>query len=185
MSAGTTTHATTDNTLAHCPFLVLVDSQEKAPWSFANIRARSFIDGKRRMYAEIPTTTVYLGVGQGDYSIDGFRGRVSIERKSLEDCHGTLLGWKQRRDRFQRELSNLADMDAAAVVVEASLGQVLAAAPTWGEKTAAENRNALLGTIIAWQQRYRVPWVFCDDRRLAEIAAFRILEQFWHEHKHK
>lgn len=173
-----------DNTPATCPFTILVDSQEKAPWTFASIRARSFIDAKRRMYAEIPTTTLYLGVGQGDYSIEGLRGRIAIERKSLEDCHGTLLGWKQRRDRFQRELANLADMDAAAVIVEASLGQVLAAAPERGEKSAAENRNALLGTILSWQEEYRVPWIFADDRRLAEIAAFRILEKFWYEQKH-
>jgi hypothetical protein len=177
----TPTAMTTADTI-QAPFTILCDSQEKGPWTFAGIRARSFIDAKQRLYMP-QVEWHYLGVGMGDYSLRGFEGRVSIERKSLEDAHGTLLGWKNRRDRFKRELANLADMDSAAVVVEASLGEVLAEAPEWGKKTSAENRLALHGTILAWQQEYRVPWIFCDDRRLAEVTAFRLLERFWYMHR--
>jgi hypothetical protein len=164
------------------PFTILVDSQEKGPFRFDNIRARSFVDARQRIYTP-SVEWKYLGVGMGDYSIAGFEGRIAIERKALEDAHGTLLGWKQRRDRFKRELANLADMETAAVVVEASLDDVLAQAPEWGKKTAAENRLALLGTILAWQQEYRVPWHFCGSKELATIVAFRIMERFWYTHR--
>lgn len=165
-----------------CPFTILIDSQEKAPWPFSPpIRARSRVDARRRVYGEIQTRTEYLGVGQGDYTLAGdeYRGRIAIERKSVEDLQGTLLGFRQRRDRFCRELENLACMDCAAVICEGTIGQVLAQAPEYGSHSAAENRNILMGTILDWQQEYRVPWIFCDDRRLAELTAFRILEKFW------
>lgn len=164
------------------PFTILVDSQEKGPFRFDGIRARSFVDARQRIYKPA-VEWKYLGVGMGDYSLAGFEGRIAIERKSLEDAHGTLLGWKARRDRFKRELANLADMESAAVVIEASLGQVLAEAPEWGKKSAADNRTALYGTILAWQQEYRVPWIFCDDKELAALTAFRLLERFWYMHR--
>lgn len=178
------------------PFTVLVDRQEKAPWSFAGLRARSFIDPEQREY--VPNIIVrWLGIGLGDYSIDGYEGRVAIERKSPEDFAGTLLGWERqidtaaaraewdtrnsvhRRKRFKAELAKLAGMESAAVVIEASLGDCLANAPQWGKRTASENAKYLHATAIAWQQEFRVPWIFCDDRRLAELTAFRLLEKFW------
>lgn len=165
-----------------CPFTILIDRQEKAPWSFNGMRALSSTD-KDCEPLEVRTEFISLGAGNGDYSIAGLRDRVAVERKSCEDLHGTLLGWKARRGRFQRELDRLAFLDFAAVVVEASFGAVLASAPEYGEKTATENRKILLGTILHWQQRYRVPWIFCDDRRLAEITAFRFLEWAWTETK--
>lgn len=178
------------------PFTILQDSQEKAPWSFTGLRARSFIDSEQREY--VPNIIVRcLGIGVGDYSLDGYEGRVAIERKSPADFAGTLLGWERkidtpaaraewdtrnsidRRKRFKRELAKLAAMESAAVVVEASLGACLDSAPQWGKRTAAENAKYLLATALAWQQEFRVPWIFCDDRRLAEVAAFRLLEKFW------
>ena len=163
-----------------CPFTVLIDNQEKAPWPFTGMRALSATD-KDREPLEVRTEFISLGAGNGDYSIAGLMDRVAIERKSAADLCGTLLGWKDRRDRFQRELDRLACLDYAAVIVEASVGTVLAGAPEYGQKTATENRKILLGSVLHWQQRYRVPWLFCDDRRLAEIAAFRLLEWAWAE----
>ena len=180
------------------PFTLLVDRQEKTPWTFTGLRARSFIDPEQREY--IPQLVVRtLGIGMGDYSIDRYEGHVAIERKSMTDFQGTLLGWPidvsdprvvaewdsrrsaDRRGRFKRELANLARMESAAVVVEASLGECLENAPEWGKRTASENAKYLLATFLAWQQEFHVPWIFCDDRRLAEIAAFRLLEKFWHQ----
>jgi hypothetical protein len=34
-------------------------------------------------------------------------------------------------------------------------------------------------SLIAFQQDYRVPWIFSDSRRMAEIDAFRWLERWW------
>ena len=35
----------------------------------------------------------------GDYSIDGFEGRVHVERKSLQDVQATVLGWDSEYQR--------------------------------------------------------------------------------------
>ena len=110
---------------------------------------------------------------------------VLIERKSLDDAHGAFLGWGRRRERFELELENLASFDCAAVVVECSFATLISGAPSRGKKTRGENAKILHRQILAWQQDYRVPWHFCDDRRLAEITAFRILERFWKKRNHQ
>jgi hypothetical protein len=186
--------------LVRCPFTVLIDKAEKAPFSFCGLRARSFIDPSMRRYV-VHTERRYLGIGMGDYSLDGFQGRVAIERKSLEDFQGTLLGWPQdasdpavtadwdsrrqvhRRARFKSELRKLQAMECKAVVVEATLGQCLDLAPCWGVRSSSENRKYLFSTYMAWQQEFRVPWIFCDEREMAAVMCFRILEKFWHRHR--
>ena len=180
--------------LVRCPFVILVDIQEKAPFSFDGLRARSFIDRDQRVY--VPRTERrYLGVGRGDYSILGYEGRIGIERKSMADWQGTLLGWRHevgagdwtidvdRRARFKRELKTLTAMQCKAIVIEASLGECLAQAPAWGARDSETNAKYLFSTYLSWLEEYpAVPWVFADDRRMAEQAAFRIIEKFWARH---
>lgn len=162
---------------------------EQHPFSFKGVRAdvsdmntaqrRLFEDGQWDGSIEVQTKFRALGASNGDYSLEGFEGRCHLERKSMDDCHGTVLGWGDRRERFQRELANLSQMESAAVVIECSFGDLLAHAPEHGVKTAAENRKILFRQILSWQQRYRVPWIFCDSRSMAEIVAFRWLEKFF------
>jgi DNA excision repair protein ERCC-4 len=159
-----------------CPFTIVIDSQEKHPFTFTDLSADS--DREHRPLI-VPTIWRSLGTAMGDYSIDGYEDRCAIERKSLEDAHGTFLGWGERRARFEREIANLSQMECAAVVVESSFLEMVQRAPSRGKKSAQENAKILLRQVLAWQQDYRVPWVFCDGRRLAEIATFRILERFW------
>ena len=120
-----------------------------------------------------------LGESMGDYSIDGFEGLCHIERKSRDDAHGTFLGWGERRARFERELANLTDMECCAIVVECSMAELIQTVPARGKKSAQENAKIIFRQILAWQQDYRVPWLMADNRRMAEVATFRILERFW------
>jgi hypothetical protein len=184
--------------LVRCPWVILVDKAEKAPFNFSGLRARSFIDAEQREYV-IRTDRRYLGIGQGDYTIEGFEGRIAIERKSMADFQGTLLGWPvdsetvlasgsgrreiDRRGRFKSELRKLQAMEIKAVVVEATLGECLAGCPQWGVRTGPENAKYLFSTFLAWSQQFRVPWIFCDDREDAAVTAFRIMEQFWDRHR--
>ena len=177
------------------PFTVLIDTAEKTPYSFADIRARSFVDKSMRLY-EPQTRRQFLGVGYGDYSLDGFVGRCGIERKSMVDFQGTLLGWRHevdasgrdgvwqvdvdRRARFKRELKTLAGFECKAVIVEASLGDCLEHSPEWGKRDAATNRKYLASTYLSWIEEFpAVPWVFAADRRMAEVLTLRILEKYW------
>lgn len=185
-----------------CQFTILVDTAEQAPFTFQNIYADADRHG-RELVISPGVNLVRQCLGRhpnslGDYSLQGFVGRCHVERKSMDDAHGTILGFTKkvdgvpqsdfgRRERFERELANLANIEAGCVVVECSLGELLQSAPEYdlGRKTGRCNRKILSRSINAWLQDYGVPWLFCDDRRHAELATFRWLERFWKKHKPK
>lgn len=160
-----------------CPFTVLIDTGEQHPFSFAGLQA-----GASQAYRPIIVRTrrQALGPSHGDYSIDGFEGLIHIERKSMDDAHGTLLGWGERRDRFEATLGYLSQIEFGAVVVECTLGTLLANAPEHGKRSKVENRRSLNATYLAWLLKYpSVPWLFCDTRGLAETETYRLLERFY------
>lgn len=161
------------------PFTVLVDSAEGDPYTFENLSADSR-NGKRPLI--VPTLWTPLGrhpQSFGDYSIEGFVGQVGIERKSMEDCWSTVLGWGGRRQRFEVELENLSQMEAAAVVVESTLPELIERMPQYGVKTKEQNQKSFFRSVLAWQQDHRVQWVFAGSRQLAETFTFRFFERFW------
>lgn len=178
----TTTKTTSSSEPLVCPFVVLIDSAEQTPFAFEHIRADA-----NHGHREMIVRTEWRCLGRhprqlGDYSVDGFVGRVHVERKSVHDCQNTILGFSGSRDRFEQELANLAGIDAPLVVVEGSLQTVLA---TTNDHRTREHKviaKQLLRSILAFQQDYRVPWVFADSRRMAELIAFRWLERFWKKH---
>ena len=178
-----------------CPFTVLIDSQESQPYTFQNIVADADQDNRPVI---VPTRWLSLGRhpnSLGDYSLEGFTGRCHVERKSLEDCQGTVLGFASgyerdkdlvgRRERFKKELENLSAIEAGIVIVEATLPDCMKYMPSWGKRTSQENAKAFFRAVVSWNQRYKVNWVFCDSRRMAEIATFRYLEFFYKRHKHE
>jgi hypothetical protein len=160
------------------PFTVIVDSAEQDSFTFQGLRADA--DQQARPLI-VPTERRALGRhpdSLGDYSLDSGIGRCHVERKSMEDAHGTILGWDGRRDRFEVELENLARMEAGLVVVECSFADLLRHAPA-RKNPAAVNAKIIQRSILAWMRRYHVPWCFSDSRRMAEINTFRFLEG-WH-----
>jgi hypothetical protein len=159
-----------------CPFTVLVDSDEKQPFTFTGIRADA---NKQHRPLIIRTASKHLGNSHGDYSIEGLEGWVHIERKAESDVQGTVLGWGDRRDRFVRTLEYLAELPSSAVIVECTLLQAITSIRDTPNKTAKENQKIFYRQVVAWMDDYRVPWVFCDDRRFAEVTTFRWLERQW------
>jgi hypothetical protein len=178
------------------PFTILIDSAEEHAYTFEGLEADSD-RGNRPLI--VPYEWQCLGRhpdSLGDYAIKGHVGRCHVERKSMDDAHGTFLGWGRggkedengkrtgvtRRERFECELLNLSQIPHGHVVIECSFGDLVANAPEWGKRTAAENGKTLFRTILAWQHRYpTVQWHFCADRRFAEIVTFRIFERFWQD----
>lgn len=189
-----------------CPYTVLIDTREQTPWLFTGLHADAS-RGSRPLV--VPVQRQCLGNGLGDYSILGHEPnrvsgvavppgesgpgavpslavvpRLSIERKSIQDCIGTILGFGDgHRERFEKELANLAEIVAtggsACVIVEASLRDVLWSVEARGSKPADSLRKTLFRSIVAYQQDYPgVPWWFADDRRLAEVLAFRWIDRF-------
>lgn len=175
------------------PFTVLVDTAEGSPWTFDNILADADQD-----YRPLVVPWEYQSLGRfplsrGDYSIQGFQHRIGIERKSIEDFHSTFLGWQTKfeqsrgraghRQRFEKELENLAAMEVGVVIVEANMDQVLDEAPATEHKSAEENRKTLHRSIISFQQTYKVPFSFCSSRRFAETHCLQHMIRFWRKHK--
>lgn len=155
-----------------CPFTVIVDSQEKYPYEFAGFLTD---DGSRPIIVTQEVRS--LGASHGDYSMIGFEGECHVERKSIEDARSTILGWGDRRERFESTLEFLSQVWMSAVVVEAPFHELIASAESRGKKSAKENQRILFRQVIAWQIDYQVPWVFCQDRRMAELATFRIMRR--------
>jgi ERCC4-type nuclease len=116
----------------------------------------------------------------GDYSIKGLESRVCIERKSLADLYNSC---GQGRERFEREHQRLAEMEFAAVVIEADFRMMLHSPPEHSKL----KPKCVYRTMLSWMIRYGVHWLPAGgytpkrSRRLAEITTFRLLEKFWNE----
>lgn len=86
---------------------VLVDTREQRPWE---LDPTKFVMEKATLHT-------------GDYAVKGLEDRLVLERKSIGDFVGTVIGdWL----RFRRELNRLAAFDYAAIIVEADVQDVLA-----------------------------------------------------------
>lgn len=188
-----------------CPFTVLIDTAESTPWGFQGIVSDA---NKDNLPMVVPVEFRCLGrhpESRGDYSVKGLEHHVAIERKSQDDAISTILGWDTnyqiergmdgRRNRFKQELQNLAAMPSSCVIVEAPLSRCMIQMPgcdgeeyvdetgeinaARGVKTVHENRKIFFRSIVSWNERYRVNWLWCEGRRAAEIIAFRFLEKSW------
>lgn len=85
---------------------VVVDTREQEPYTFESGC----------------TEVVRRALPAGDYSVEGHEDSVAVERKTLEDFVSTVI---RSRKRFTRELRRLCEYDAACVVVEADLRDIL------------------------------------------------------------
>ena len=141
-----------------CPFRIVVDTREQAPWHFTGIDNGLIVPLRTSRSLET-----------GDYSIDGLEHLVTVERKSVGDFMGSITA---DRARFEREMERAAKLEYAAVVVEG------------GWRDFDQRKYAVAqGTVIAWSMDYGVHFVFGESRRHAEILAFRILQRFWKRHE--
>jgi hypothetical protein len=87
-----------------------------------------------------------------DYSILGFEDRIGIERKALGDL-----------------LTCIAKIQYRALVVEASLSDLLASGPS------EIHPSARLGSLVAWSWKYGIGIWFAGNRELAQRLTHRLL----------
>jgi hypothetical protein len=174
---------------------VVIDTAEQHAFSFTDIKADA-----AQQYRPIQVETVRRCLGRhpnslGDYSLESANGWQTtpawcyVERKSLEDCQSTLLGFADgHRARFESELSNLAGViragGAALAVVECDLSSLLTTASAGTTRSNQVNARALHRSVVSLWREYGVPWAFCGSRRMAELTTFRFLESFW-RHRRK
>lgn len=139
--------------MAPAELVVLIDDREKKPYDFPRFR------------------TSVARLQAGDYSLGGLEARVSIERKQLAELF-TITG--RDRERFERELERMANLDYAAIVVEADLPQIL-----HGAAFSQVSPKAVVGSLVSWSIRYRAHVFFAGDRRHANALTCRLLEKYW------
>jgi len=170
------------------PYTILIDSAEQKPFTFSGIHGDSYYQNQDLV---VPTKHQHLGISKADYSIDGLEGRIHIERKSMEDAQSTVLGWpsksaperRSRRERFMDELLFLSSIEFGAIVIEATEEDMMRNAPQYGEKTAQLNAKIMYRQILAWRMDHKVQWIFCWNRRAAELATFRLLDRFYRRYR--
>lgn len=148
-----------------CPFTIVIDSREQAPWTFRNLRADAKSSNRPLLIQ-----TVVCGLKTGDYSIVGLEDQIALERKSKSDLYSTLGGG---RDRFVAEMERMAELDYAAVIVEASLESVLLRPPPVSRLKPKTVYRSCLSIGI----KYGVQFWFAPSIDFAERTAFRILEK--------
>jgi ERCC4-type nuclease len=105
----------------------------------------------------------------GDYSVEGMEHLISLERKSLSDLLFCIGG---DRERFERELQRLSQMRYPAIVVEASLAEALR-----GTRYTDLHPSQILGSLVSWSIKLRIPIWFCDNRDLAQTVTARLLSK--------
>ena len=133
---------------------VVIDSREQCPFRFT----------------EYEVEVVEGTLTAGDYSLAGLESLVAVERKSLPDLVACL---GRERPRFERELERLRSFEAAAVVVESPLSDLVA-----GAYRSALNPKAAYESVVAFMCRYRLPFYFAQDRRGAEHFTYSFLRHF-------
>ena len=104
----------------------------------------------------------------GDYSIKGWENCFAIERKSLQDFAGTMMGGyeahsEKPKKRFNRELERMRHYDCAAVIVTATAAEVL----DFHHHCGLDAHGALWGFALSVFATYGVPVFFLNDERTA------------------
>ncbi len=93
---------------------------------------------------------------------------VAVERKTIQDLVNSII---QDREDFIEKCERLSEFRKKCLVIEGSLGSL---------KTPYEDSrahpNAVLGSLLAAQERWNIPVYFLDDFLLAEefVASMRL-----------
>ncbi|MFO7861007.1 MAG: ERCC4 domain-containing protein [Desulfosalsimonas sp.] len=139
-------------------FKIYIDTREQQPYRFD------------RWQVETERT----GLSTGDYSLAGFDDRVGIERKSLDDLIGCLMG--KDRQRFEKELARGRAYELFAVVIEAGMDDIAR-----GRYKSKMKPEACLQSVTAFYIRYQVPFLFCGNRAGAEYLTYSTLTKYIQE----
>ena len=114
------------------------------------------IDTREQLPYKFQTPTVKGTLDTGDYSLVGLEHLVSVERKTLDDLIGCLCAG---RERFERELHRSQALNYFALVVEASLSDIVN-----GSYHSQMIPKSAIQSLMAFSVRYRLPIFFVESR---------------------
>jgi len=132
-----------------------------------------FIDSREQLPYEFENPSEVGTIPMGDYSICGLENHIAIERKELNDLIGCLT---TGRERFERELFKGKALDYFALVIEASLKDLI----NHNYRSQMEPKSAIQ-SLVAFSVRYRLPIWFCESRKYAQRITESLLLKYGRE----
>lgn len=116
---------------------ILIDTREQLPYYFQ-------------------TPAIRGTLATGDYSLSGAEHLIAIERKTLPDLISCLCNGRQR---FERELHRGKTLDYFAIIIEATLTDIIS-----GSYRSKMTPKAAIQSLLAFSVRYRLPIFFAESR---------------------
>ena len=155
---------------------VVIARNEQQPFDFEGFEAH--------------LTTIKGTLPVGDYSLDGYGGRlvdgesqgkivkvrepfgIAIERK--QDLDELAQNLTSGRERFYREMLQIVRFRTRIIVVESGSEEMIKR----GDYRSAIHPVAFMESIRSVQERYNIPIYFCNDRLTAQAVTFQALRRF-------
>lgn len=151
------------------PFTVITENRERAPYLFENV---DFIIKGKPERVLVETKVSHLDTG--DYSIENYEDKITVERKGKEDLIQTLT---RGRDRFEREMGRMSKMESSYIVIESNWEEVMRYCSLY----TMCNPVSIDNSIIAFMNRFKTHWVFRPDRYTAQKTVLKIFDRFWRD----
>ena len=133
-----------------------MDTREQAPL-FSSLSPFPFI-----------TEVFFEKLSVGDYAVeysDGYRPKISFERKSIPDVYGTL---GKNHARFKKEVLRAKEGGITLIVIiEGTLGKTLK-----GYKHSTMSGVSIVRQLFTLWVKYNIVPVFCSDRREMETYIY-------------
>lgn len=136
---------------------VVIDSAEHMGYTFG--RFTNWFSG-----------TVRRRLPAGDYTLLGMEDEITVERKTLPDLVNSII---QERNNFITRCEKLSSFKKKCFVIEGTLSSLKT---PYTESQA--HPNAVLGSIIAAQERWDIPVFFLDSPLLAEEFVASMLSKY-------
>ena len=134
---------------------------------------RVVIDTREQRPYEFRSPSVAGALAVGDYSLAGLEHLIAVERKEVNDLVGCL---GPGRERFERELYRGRSLDYFALVIEASLGDLVA-----GRYRSEMSSQSVVQSLLAFSVRYRLPVFFAGSREHGQLVTEGLLAKYGRE----
>lgn len=146
-------------------FNIIVDTREQTPWEFCSASVNEVYYGK---------------LDSGDYSIEGYESRFTIERKSsVSELFANVV-----QDRFERELDRLSKYEYKFLMLEFSFDDILrfpvgSNIPKYKWKHLKIKPQFVIKQLSMYNIKYNVPTIFAGSRKNAISIGTSLMKEFY------
>lgn len=106
----------------------------------------------------------------GDYSIEGFEGEITIERKTPAELYA-MCGTERRR--FERELERMREFMFRAIVIEGTPKSIQTAV-----HRSRITYETVMRSLVGWELEYDVHVIYAGSRQMAARIVVTMLRRY-------